>query len=307
MNRPPLSPIELLEPIAEALENSGQLSKAILEYIETALFPVQPEQLTAFLTDDESESERDSLLDLIFSPDLAVQMALEPLLETVCLSSEDRAALYDQLLGTPIQAWIQMPDGRRLACIPVPDYFKSRFVERLNIFWQLAPRVRAVIDEGVATDDMALQVKVRLRNGNVRPNADQQTILCRFFERMPDDDPDYLACLDLFLSLVGGDIKAKDVYDQLVSHKRFLFRTLQQAQRFEALLRQSNMETLMLQGMRAPHAPPDELNYHMRLIDLICARVFGKTETIAPPMDAPLRVVTDLETPEAAIRSLMDS
>jgi hypothetical protein len=45
----------------------------------------------------------------------------------------------------------------------------------------------------------------------------------------------------------------------------------------------------------------------MRLIDLICARLFGKTEIIVPPMDAPLRVVTDLDTPDAAVQSLMDS
>jgi hypothetical protein len=306
MNRSRLARSELVETITKALKNSGQLSSAVIAFVETALFPAHPEQLTAFLTDDESESERDSLLDLIFSPDLAIQIALEPLFEAVRWSSDDYAALCDQLMAKPICAWIKMPDGSQLACIPVPAYIKSRFLERLNISWQLDPRILETIHECVA-DEMALKVKVRLRNGNLRPSADQQTVLCRFFERMADDDPDYLACLDIFLSLIGKDVKAKDVYDHLVSHKRFLFRSLQQAQRFESLLRQSNIETLMLQGVRAPHAPQDELTYHMRLIDLVCARMFGKTEAIAPPIDAPLRVVTDLETPEAAIRSLMDS
>ena len=54
-----------------------------------------------------------------------------------------------------------------------------------------------------------------------------------------------------------------------------------------------------------PTPRPDELMYHMRLIDLICLSIFGKTETIEPPMEEPLRQVPDLDTPEAAIRSLM--
>ena len=306
MNPSPIAHVELLETITRALQNSGQLSESIITFIDTALFPVQPKALAAFLTDDESESERDSLLDLIFSPDLAAQLALEPLLESVCWSAEDLAALHDGLQASPIHASIKMPDGTPLAAIPVPDYIQSRFLERLNLSWQLEPRFRSSIDEGLSAE-MALQVKVRLRNVNFLPNADQQIVFCRFFERMPDDDPDYLACMDLFLSLMGKDVSAQDVYEHLVDHKRFLFRSLQQAKRFEALLRHSNMETLMLQGVRAPHAPQGELTLQMRLIDLICTRMFGKTEIIEPPMEAPLRVVTDLDTPDAAVRSLMDS
>ncbi len=305
MNRPCLSHGELLKPIVTALENSGQLSQSVIEFIETSLFPAQPEQLRAFLSDDRSQSERDSLLDLIFSPDLTVQMGLEPLLESVCWSPDRVAALQDQLLATPIRVWIKMPDGSRLVRIPVSDDVKSQYLERLNITWQLDPDVHAAIDRGVAAT-MALRVKVRLRNHNLRPSIDQQMILCRFFERMADDDPDYLACLDLFLTLMARPVKSDAVYDHLVDHKRFLFRSLHHAQRFEALLRRSNMETLMLQGIRAPHAPQDELMHQMRLIDQICFSIFGKIETIAPPLESPLRVVTDLETPEAAIRSLMD-
>jgi hypothetical protein len=153
---------------------------------------------------------------------------------------------------------------------------------------------------------MACNVKVRLRNARICPTAEQQPVLCRFFERMADSDPDYLACLDLLLSLLEKAGRDVDVYDQLVEHKRFLFRSLRQAQRFETLLRRSNMETLMLQGVRAPHAPQGELIHHMRLIDLICASLFGKTEAIAPPLEDPLRIVTDLENPGAAIQSLIE-
>ena len=306
MHRPRSPYRALLQPLTKALEESGQLSEATLAFVETSLFPARPERLVSFLTDADSESERDSLLDLIFSPDLAVQLTLEPLIEGARWSAEDSTALSHQLMATPLRAWIRMPDGTRLVRIPVPDFIKSQYLDRLNIRWHLNEKLRAAIEQHLALD-MAVCVKVRLRNGKLRPTVDQEVMLCRFFERMAGDDPDFLACLDLFLSLVDRTVKADCAYDHLVAHKRFLFRSLQQARRFEVLLRRSNMETLMLQGLRVPHAPQEELMAHMRLIDLICTRMFGKTEAIAPPMEAPMRVVTDLESPDAAVRSLMDT
>jgi hypothetical protein len=75
----------LLTRIVGALENGGRLTDATLAYIETALFPPAADRLIALLT-DESDCERDSLLDLIFFPDQAVQIELEPLLETAGFS-----------------------------------------------------------------------------------------------------------------------------------------------------------------------------------------------------------------------------
>jgi hypothetical protein len=121
---------------------------------------------------------------------------------------------------------------------------------------------------------------------------------------MADSDADYLACLDLVLSILGQAGESVDGYGRLIAHKRFLSRSLQQARRFEALLRHSNMETLMLQGIRAPHVACEALMHEMRLIDLICRRVFGKTEAIDSPREEPLREVTDSNNAGAVIQAL---
>ena len=196
-----------------------------------------------------------------------------------------------------------MPDGRHLAYIQVPDYIKSQYLERLNLSWQIDPRVAAAIESGVSA---ALEpvVKVRLRNAGICTASGQRVFLCRFFERMTDSDPDFLACLDLVLSILDTAGDGIDGYDLLAEHKRSLFRSLQQAKRFEALLAQSNMETLMLQGVRALHVSRNALMHHMRLIDLICLGIFGKTEAIELPMEEPVRQVSDMENPGAAIQSL---
>lgn len=297
----PMRP-DLLPCIVARLEDGGRLTEAIIDYIASALFFPESERLADFLADD-GASERDSLLDLIYFPDQAVQIDMEPLLDAACYAVDDETRLHARLAALPIDARVCMPDGRQLIRLRMPDFIKSRYLERLRITWQLDPQVATAIDTGVSAQRGPV-VKVRLRNAGISLTPSRRSFLTRFFERMPDSDPDYLACLDLTLSLIKTADEAADVYDLLAGHKRSLFRCLQQTQRFETLLGQSNMETLMLQGVRASHASRDELVYHMRLVDMICLRIFGTTENIPLPFDEPLREVTDLQSPEAAVRTM---
>ena len=212
--------------------------------------------------------------------------------------------MHDRLMAREIHARVNMPDGRQLTRIRVPDFIKSQYLARLNISWQMDPQVATAIEMGLPASIRPM-VKVRLRNTDICTASGRRDFLCRFFQRMTHSDPDYLACLDLVLPLLESAGKGVEVYNLLVEHKRSLFRSLQQARRFDTLLSRSNMETLMLQGVRAPHVSPDALMHHMRLIDLICLRIFGNTESIDLPVDAPVRQVSDWDTAQAAIQSLL--
>ncbi|HSO18297.1 MAG TPA: hypothetical protein VLT88_02500 [Desulfosarcina sp.] len=294
---------ELLNRIADALARGGQLTEATLHYIETALFAVEPRRLAAFLLDD-ADSERDTLLDLIFSPDPAMQLSLEPLLEAARFDAGQAREICDALARRTILAPIHMPDGSRLASIQLPDFVKSRYLDRLAVTWQLDPDLAAAIGSHVAPTRQAA-LKVRLRNTGRRHAPDQRALLVRYLQRMPDDHPDFGDCLDLVLSILPRSRVRLDAFHLLVEHKRNCFRSLQQAGRFQDLLRRSNMETLMLQGVRAPHASAEELMRRMRLVDLACVHLFGRIEAMQPPVDAPLRRIADPEDAEAVFRSLL--
>jgi hypothetical protein len=289
--------------IVQLLENGGHLTDAIVDHIDAVLFSPEPDRLAAFLTDD-ADSQRDSLLDLIFFPDQAVQVDLEPLLEAARYSDRDEAQLHDQLIARAVHARIDMPDGRHLVSIRLPDFIKSQYLARLNISWKMDPQVAALIGKHLSAATRPI-VRVRFRNAGIRTTSGQRDFLCRFFQRIKDSDADFLACLDLVLALLATAGEGVDIYELLVEHKRSLFRSLQQARRFETLLGQSNMETLMLQGVRASHVSPNVLKRHIRLIDLLCLGVFGNTETIELPTEEPIRQVSLLDTDEAAIQSLL--
>jgi hypothetical protein len=293
----------LFSRIVHALEKGGDLDDEILDYIDAVLFPPEPDRLSAFLADDEN-SERDTLLDLIFYPDRAVQIGLEPILAAGRYSPEDEATILDRLLTRTIECAIGMPDGRLLTRVRVPEFVKSRYLERLNITWQMPSDLAAAIDSGVSAA-MEPVMRVWLRNAGMRFSDSQVTFLCRFFERMDDSHPDYPACLDLALSLLDNKGTAETIYDLLVDYKRVCFRALEQARRFADLLRRSNMETLMLQGVQPPRESPDVLLHRMGLIDRICLGVFGRTEPLAPAVAAPPRQGPDLDDPAAAVQWML--
>jgi hypothetical protein len=302
---PTLDPAQqtLFSRIVDALKKGGDLNDEILDYIDAALFTPEPDHLSAFLADEEN-SERDTLLDLIFYPDRTVQIDLEPILASGRYSSEDEHTILESLLACTIEPSIRLPDGRPLTRIQVPDFIKILYMERLKITWQLPADLAAAIDKGVSAA-MGLVVRVRLRNAGMQLSAGQVTFLCRFFERMDDSHPDYPACLDLALSLLDKKGSAAMVYDLLVDYKRVCFRAMEQARRFTGMLRRSNMETLMLQGFQPPRESPEVLLHRMGLIDRICFSVFGRTEPMAPAMEEPPRQGPDLDDPAAAVQWLL--
>jgi hypothetical protein len=289
--------------ISEALIKSGDLTPEILDFIDASLFAPEPRQLAAFL-DDEDNCERDTLLDLIFYPDQAVQIGLEPLLEENRYSAADENEIYSRMINSRIDVPIRMPDKTPVACIRVPDDIKTQYLVRLRISWRLDPGLKTAIDGSISASLQGV-VKVRLRNAGRQFSSGQTTFLIRFFERMDDNSPDYPACLDLMLTLLDEKNPSADIYSLLVDYKRGCFRGLQQTRRFETMLRRSNMETLMLQGVRAPQESAGELLHRMGLIDRICFSIFGRTETMDFPMEERLQPVADLDDPEAAFRSLL--
>ena len=304
MNRTTRSPWQpLLLPVVAALEAGGQISAEVIDYIASALFEPESDRLAAFLSDD-GDSERDSLLDLIFYPDQALQLTLEPLLAAAGCSAADEAALGDRLMNTTIDALVRLPDGRPLVSVRLPDFIKSQFLARLNITWQLDPDVAAAIASGVS-QVLQLPVTVRLRNAAFDFTGNHCRFLCRLFEHLTDRGPGVMECLEVVLPLLTADSAGSHGYDLLAERKRSLFRSFQQAGRFEKLLRRSNMETLMLQGIRPPAASADDLQRQMGLIDRICLQTYGRTETIVAPMEQPLRQVSDLQTPESVVKSLL--
>jgi len=89
---------------------------------------------------------------------------------------------------------------------------------------------------------------------------------------------DLLNSLDFIMGFFEEVPEGRDIYQALMDKKRFYFRNFQNAVKFEEKLKKSNMETLLLQGIRSPYIDKTDALNKIAMIDTISLAVFGRTD-----------------------------
>lgn len=267
---------KLAEEIDRLLRQGMTLDSHVMSFIDSTFSYPTADQLRHILT-DESDPERESLLNLIFSPDESIRIELENLLETEDFSRDDPGPVAHLLISIRPEIAVHLPGSSEPIHLPMSEADASGFVSRLRIFRKIDPRIAEAVNTHIEENERQA-VKVRFRNRRADYTERQVRFLCLFFERMNTKSIGFSDCLELVLSLLDELGEDKDMYPALIGKKQFYFKSIQQAGRFDEQLKKSNIEIMMLQGVRAPYVNKDEATKKMRLIDRICISVFGRTE-----------------------------
>ncbi|MEW6671249.1 MAG: hypothetical protein AB1427_06065 [Thermodesulfobacteriota bacterium] len=272
-------PWQQLEHAIETIWRQGlTLSPDALHYIDSTFSNPSLQELERILC-DESDCEKDSLLELIFFPDLSFQAQIEDLLENCDVTAEDEERLARALAAKRLHTVLLFPDGRGRLPLAVPDWAIARFISRLHISKKPEPDLVDAIRRHVPQPYQAL-CRVRLRNARLTFTRNKISFLIVFFEKMAVEFRIVLEAYDFLLSFFEELEDDADLYRTLMQKKRFFFQNLQKARRLEVQLKSSNMETLLLQGVRMTHFNMDEARRRMGLIDKIGYAVFGKSDFI---------------------------
>ena len=241
----------LADRIREILNAGIRLSPEVLHYIDsTYCNPSAPELNAIFADLDDSQTA--SLCALIFSPDEAMHLQLEGVLEKETWRSVDEETVVAFLLQRPIETEIYFPGKSFSLKLDMPRSAVERFVSHLNLTQNPDPRVVDAINRFL-DGSLRTVIKVRLRQTRVALTENRIRFLCRLIEKAGTGLEDFSACFDLMLEIFGETADDGDIYRLLRDKKRFYFKGLQIAEKFTARLQQSNMETLILQGMRVPY------------------------------------------------------
>jgi len=269
--------LKQLEHAIESIWRRGlALSPDALHYIDSTFStPSLPE--LAEILGDESNCETDSLLELIFFPDLPLQVQLEDLLENADFRVEDEEIISRALIAKRLRTTLFFPDGRGRLILAVPDGAVGRFISRLNISKNPDPAVVDAIRRHVPQPHQAL-CRVKLRNARFKFTPNKISFLSVFFERLAVPFRIVLSAYDFMLTFFEELEDDTDLYRALTQKKRSYFRNLQKVRSFEAQLQGSNMETLLLQGVRMPYINAEEARRRIALIDRICYAIFGKSD-----------------------------
>ena len=263
------------------------LTEDVRRFMEATFGDASVAALRALLS-DESSAERDSLLDLVFFPDPSLQIAIEPILANYRLTGADVTLLAEQLKAVPVATHLRIPGTDATVPTAMPASLIDAFLARLNITWQPAEGLSASMEHmdagsfSPAGDDKEgrLRLRVLLRNAALRQTLVQVRFLCDFFERRLPEDKDFVDQLTFLLVFMKEHEDSTNIYLSLMDRKKFIFQHLLKARRSVALAARTNMETMIMTGVRTPYFDIPTAERSLVMIDSIAVAVFGRTECL---------------------------
>ena len=270
----------LAKKLHKIFDDGIALSSEVIHYIDSTFSNPTTTELQTILHDD-TNCERDSLMELLLFPDETMQLQLESLLESLHFQQADEKYVLGDLLQDPVQATIRFPGDRGSLRLRVTEDVGSRFISRLNISRHLNPNLLEALNQH-QDETISDRIKVKLRNSRFSPTTEKIEFLCLFFKKLDLQDTDIFECLDVALSFLDEPTIDNDIYRTLMAKKKFYFRSLQKAKQLDTQLQKQNVETLMAQGRKVVLIDQRDARKKMRIIDRISQAVYGKTEYFEP-------------------------
>ncbi len=266
----------LTDKILEILENGILLSDEVIHYIDSTFSNPSIEELQEILQDD-SDCEKDSLVELLFFPDEPLQYQLEDLLESRTFAKEDEKEILDHLCRMPLEVKFHFRDNRGSFSLGIPETVVHQFLKRLKISKKIDQNLlRTIKDNTTANNKNAFAV--RLRNSRFAATDNALWFLSSFFKKWDTENSDVFQYFD-FIVLFLEELKQDDeIFEALMKKKRFYLKHLKRTEKFEEQLLRTNIETMMLKGQTAAFIDKNEARESIAIIDRICLTVFGKTE-----------------------------
>ena len=262
--------------IVDILRGGLTLNADTLHYIDSTFSNPSISELEELLQ-DESSCETDPLIELLFYPDESVQMQLEEIMGETRLQKQDEQEILDLVCAKAFQTCIVFPDDRAALGMDVTPSNISQFIKRLNLLRCLNPGLSASIAEYVP---VTFQTRCRVRLRNTKPITSENKILFlqAFFEKLEIDSDEFWDYLDFILSFLDECKEEPDMFQALMTKKRFYFQSLQKAKNLDIQLTKHNVETLLLRGKRVAYIDTADARKKIQMIDRISLALFGKTD-----------------------------
>ena len=237
----------LVKKIVQILSEGLWLSEEVLHYMDSTFLNPSVKDLEQILGSDDS-CEAQSLFQLIFFPDETFQVRLEDILESEDFRKEDEETMLAIIDRKPLLTTLYFPDNRGALQLAMPQSCAGPLISRLHVSKKLSPHLVEAIERCLPRN-FRKRAKIKLRNSRFVHTESRVTFLCSFFEKtntQADDFSDVFECLDVVFDLFHEKKDDPDIFQGLIAKKKFYFKSLQMAKRYESRLANTTMETMML-------------------------------------------------------------
>jgi hypothetical protein len=192
------------------------------------------------ILEDEDSSEIDSLLELVFYPDLAVKDRFESRWGDHRFSRKDMTTVINSICKTRFRASVTAPGNDGTVTIVLPAFVIEAFVRRLNITWQPGTDLQSCLERHSGHRHIT-RIRVHLRHARLTWHTGQVDLIDRFLADMPPEPDDFESNLLFLLGILPELTEIGDAFDFLMAKKYFYFQSLCKAEDFERRRQSSNM------------------------------------------------------------------
>ncbi len=265
----------IADTLREILMRGLDLTNETLRFIDSTFSQPSAAELAAILQAD-TAPERDSLLELLFSPDEPLQIELEGRLSRP--QGEQPPAAEDVVAGlvaTPLAVAFRFPDGRGVLEVDMTTPLARRLVTGLGIDRVLPKGIAEAIAANVPGPG-GQRLRVMLRNARFGFAPAKNEFLFALIPHLDVQDEDGWKAFAFALELLSEMEASADIYPALAARKKWLAKALHHGQRLREHLAQSNFETLLSRGQRLIWVDEALARRQMGYIDRICSAVFGR-------------------------------
>lgn len=266
--------------IREILAHGVNLSPEVMRFIDSTFSDPSAAALAAILGTD-ADSERESLLELLFSPDESVQLEIEDLLATMGHLGLNEERVVDLLCRPALSVAFHLPGDGGMVNVAVTPQLARRFVPPLNIDRQIPAPVAAVVDSRL-TGRARLRLRVLLRGARFDFSPAKIDFLCRLIGPLGFADDGGWESLAFALEMLAGVDPAADICHALEERKKLLLKALHHGRQLREQLATANIETLLSRGQRLTWVDETATLHQLVCIDRVCLAAFGRIVHLDP-------------------------
>ena len=188
----------LANEILRILKKGLTLGSDVVHYIDSTFSNPTIQELQDIFLDD-SNCEKDSLVELLFFPDETLQDQLEGFLEDHQFKEEDEGEALRYLCRKPLMVSFHFPDKRGSFSLEIPRATAHQFIKRLNICKQIDPSLLSTMKKNFS-ENHRNRCAVKIRNSRFAATEKALGFLRTFFEKWDLQTGDVFTHADFVLS-----------------------------------------------------------------------------------------------------------
>ncbi len=282
--KPPSSSHELCQKLLELLCQDLYLSQETLHCLQSIWAVQDSQDLQKFLS-QAADSERKTLLELIFFPDKQSKLQLQSELLDMDICTYSQSELIKTISNMQPLVRIFVADDKSPVHINLDPDTVAHFVQRLQLDKKLDPELNLLLQERFAAETARrIATEIKSRSGDF--TGVQKQLLYVYLSQAQAASPNFWSCLQFALDTAQEIEPQAEIWTSLVRKKISLEQNLRLAHKQSLQLNSQPMEVLLMQRMSILTLDQGQIQKDIHELDQLCLVLYGQI----PCTDLPLSV-----------------